>query len=136
MAWMYYLSISNLFIVCSKKYQLMDLMIDNSKNRTSNPRDSTLHQQQTVTVKVRDHLPALGMRASCDELMDYIESLPYESVTVDFDTFTIASRSFVHQYLLRKERSRKMISEINLHPVIARMLETVKKQMEEPRLLR
>ncbi len=85
----------------------------------------------STVVRVKDHLPVLAMRAACDELFNYIESLPVENVIVDFDTFTIASRSFIHQYLLRKERSNKKISEINLHPVIARMLSVVKKQIEE-----
>ncbi|PSN90436.1 hypothetical protein B9Q03_06850 [Candidatus Marsarchaeota G2 archaeon OSP_D] len=82
-------------------------------------------------VRVKDHLPVLAVRAACDELFNHTESLPADNVVADFDTFTIASRSFIHQYLLRKERSNKKISEINLHPVIARMLSVVKKQIEE-----
>ena len=82
-------------------------------------------------VKVKDHISALAMRAACDKLFNYIESLPTDSVTVDFDTFSIASRSFIHQYLMRKAQSKKRINEINLHPFLDRMFYTVKRQIEE-----
>lgn len=83
-----------------------------------------------VNVRVKDHISALAMRAHCDKLFDYIESLPEDSITVDFDTFSIASRAFIHQYLMRKAQSNKRIIEINLHPFLAKMLDTIKMQIE------
>ena len=83
-----------------------------------------------VNVRVKDHISALAMRAHCDKLFDYIESLPEDSITVDFDTFSIASRAFIHQYLMRKSKSSKRVNEINLDPFLARMFEIVKRQIE------
>lgn len=90
---------------------------------------------KTVKVYIKDHLIALGMRASCDKLFDYIESLPAEHIIVDFSGFNTASRSFIHQYLLRKEKSSKKIEEINLSPTIEGLFGVVKMQMNRPRII-
>ena len=89
-----------------------------------------MNRYGTHIVKVKEHIPSLAMRAQCDKLFDYIESLPADSITVDFDTFSIASRAFIHQYLMRKSKSSKRINEINLDPFLARMLDTIKRQIE------
>ncbi|MEM2857249.1 MAG: hypothetical protein QW416_09130 [Candidatus Nitrosocaldaceae archaeon] len=88
-------------------------------------------------VRVKDHLLALSIRANCDKLFDYIESLPEEHVIVDFSGFDMASRSFIHQYLLRKAdiSKKKRIEEINLSPTLEGLFRIVKKQIEEPRIV-
>ncbi|MEM2857216.1 MAG: hypothetical protein QW416_08965 [Candidatus Nitrosocaldaceae archaeon] len=88
-------------------------------------------------VRVKDHLLALSIRANCDKLFDYIESLPEDHIIVDFSGFNTASRSFIHQYLLMKANSSKKerIEEINLSPTIEGLFRIVKKQIEEPRIV-
>jgi len=89
----------------------------------------------TARVKVKDHLLRLSLRETCDELFRYIESLPEGHIIVDFEGFDYCSRSFVHQYLMNKEKSSKRIEEVNMSRFIADMFSVVKRQIERARSL-
>jgi hypothetical protein len=47
-------------------------------------------------------------------------------VQIDFSGVSSISRSFAHQYLQRKNESKKIIKEINLSENIARMFDAVR----------
>ncbi|MEM4275780.1 MAG: hypothetical protein QW776_03935 [Candidatus Nitrosocaldus sp.] len=90
----------------------------------------------TSRIRVKDYILTLSIRANCDKLFDYIESLPDDHIIVDFSGFDIASRSFIHRYLLRKTNIRnKKIEEINLSHIIEGLFRIVKKQIEEPMIV-
>ncbi|GBC73850.1 hypothetical protein HRbin04_01257 [archaeon HR04] len=93
------------------------------------------NNSNVVVIRLKDRVPRLDMRITCNKLFDYIESLPNTNIIVDFTGFDIATRSFIHQYIIRKEKSEKRIEEINLSPTIEGLFKIVKKQIEEPRIL-
>jgi hypothetical protein len=87
----------------------------------------------TTTVKVKEHIPNLAWRIQCDALFRYIESLPAERIIVDFEGFDCCSRSFVHQYLMNKEKSSKRIEETNMSRFLTDMFSVVRRQIERAR---
>ncbi len=88
----------------------------------------------TARVKVKDRLLRLSLRETCDDLFRYIESLPEKHIIVDFEGFDYCSRSFVHQYLMNKEKSNKRIEEVNMSRFLTDMFSVVKRQIERARL--
>ncbi len=81
-------------------------------------------------VKVKDHLLRLSLRENCDDLFRYIESLPEKHVIVDFEGFDYCSRSFMHQYIMNKEKSGKVIEEVNMSRFLTDMFNVVKRQID------
>lgn len=80
-----------------------------------------IHLKRTIA-------PYLAFRASADRLFDKIESDPRNSVVVDFSGIETITRSFAHQYAIRKQASRKTISEIR----ITRKIKAVMRLSIEP----
>ena len=58
--------------------------------------------------------PYLALRASADKLFDKIESSSSKEIVVDFSGIEAITRSFAHQYAIRKESSSKRISEVKI----------------------
>ena len=58
--------------------------------------------------------PYLALRASADRLFDRIESSPNKEAVIDFSGIETITRSFAHQYALRKQSSQKNISEARI----------------------
>lgn len=85
---------------------------------------------RSPVVKVEAEIaPYLMLRGVADAFFDKLEAKSAESITLDFRNVHSISRSFAHQYLLRKEASRKQIIEINVEKNVAKMLELVKSQI-------
>lgn len=70
--------------------------------------------------------PRLGLRISCDRLFDRISSMDAD-IVIDFAGVETISRSFAHQYLLRKKelKDRIRITEVNMPDNIKRMFDVV-----------
>ncbi len=83
-----------------------------------------------ITDKISKHL---GLRNVCDDFMDYIESLEADNITIDFEGVVTISRSFAHQYIIRKRKSKKIINEINLADNIKKMFDIVKESIDNPK---
>lgn len=75
----------------------------------------------------------LVFRISCNALFDELETLEDNEIVIDFSNVKTISRSFAHQYLIRKSTSNKIIREENLPDNINKMLEIVKMQLDKPR---
>lgn len=58
--------------------------------------------------------PYLALRASADRLFDKIESSSCKEVVIDFSGIEAITRSFAHQYSIRKQSSPKSISEVKV----------------------
>ncbi len=78
-----------------------------------------------VSERIADNL---GTRRAADELFEFVEAAPQESVTLDFKGVTFMSRSFAHQYLTNKKNADKKILEKNIASVVKKMIAVVKKQ--------
>lgn len=73
----------------------------------------------------------LALRQNADDLFDYIESSPTEEIIFDFTGVTSISRSFAHQYTLRKNQCNKKITETGESVEVERVFEFAKKQREK-----
>jgi len=67
----------------------------------------------------------LALRLTADSLFNEIEDLKTETVVIDFSSIHFISRSFAHQYLRRKNDSKKQISEVNMNTSVQEMLRMV-----------
>jgi hypothetical protein len=61
---------------------------------------------------------------TCAILEREIFNIPYDEICIDFSNIKSLSPAFVNQYLLRKYRSEKMISEVNISPDLEELMGT------------
>ena len=90
------------------------------------------HQKIKMSSMFSDNL---ALRQNANDLFDYIESLPEKEIIFDFECVTSMSRSFAHQYALRKNQCTKEITEVGKSIEVIRMFEFVKKQREKKPLI-
>ncbi|MDG7037371.1 MAG: hypothetical protein JRN53_02980 [Nitrososphaerota archaeon] len=76
--------------------------------------------------------PNLILRQNADDFFDEMERDNISAVIIDFAGVTSISRSFAHQYLLRKGISPKAVKEINVPQNIERMFNLVKRASSLP----
>ena len=76
--------------------------------------------------------PNLGLRFQADRFMDSVESPQDPIVIISFREVESISRSFAHQYLLRKKKSRKKIIEQDIPPHIKKMFDIVVNAEKNP----
>jgi len=82
------------------------------------------------TIRLKDAIAHnLAFRHSADRLFDCIDSLENTNVVIDFCGVYTASRSFMHQFLRRLERSdNRNIHCVNVPESVEKMLGMVKRQ--------
>ena len=68
----------------------------------------------------------LSLRHSANTFFDYIESLEDKELIIDFKGIKSISRSFAHQYMLRKQESDKIIKETNVLEDVQKMFSVIK----------
>ncbi len=73
----------------------------------------------------------LALRDSARKFFIKIESAPEKEITVDFRNVHSISRSFAHEYVTRKNKSNKLIKEINVPYNIRKMFEVVEEPKEK-----
>ncbi|MBI5225643.1 DUF4325 domain-containing protein [Candidatus Micrarchaeota archaeon] len=79
-----------------------------------------------VTIVLKEFVASdLALRDSADRLFDNVESVKSMKVTLDFAGIESITRSFAHQYRVRKESARKQILETNVPTVVSRMFVVV-----------
>ena len=77
----------------------------------------------------------LAFRQNADDLFDYANLLPERKIIFDFTGITSMSRSFAHQYGIKKKECTKKIIETGKSDDINRMFELVKKHREKKPLI-
>ena len=80
-----------------------------------------------VKEKIADNLVT---RNSADKLFDYINSQRDKTIILDFKSLKFATRSFMHEYLLKKSDTRKKITERNMSKELYKMLKIVSESEE------
>jgi hypothetical protein len=70
--------------------------------------------------------PDLMFRGVADTFFDELEQNEVKKVVLDFAGVKSISRSFAHQYIVRRRSSRKEITETNVSRDVSRMLELAK----------
>lgn len=79
------------------------------------------------TIKIKNKIGQnLALRASANELFDYIDSLQNMNFIVDFEDVYTTSRSFIQQFVTRMEHCTNQITLINEPYNIKKMFEIVK----------
>ena len=76
----------------------------------------------------------LALRDSANRFFDYIEKLSNDSLTISFAGIKSISRSFAHQYVIRKQQSVKEIMDVNVPESVARMFDVVSHPSEKFKL--
>jgi hypothetical protein len=69
----------------------------------------------------------LALRQNANDLFDYVESLSEGDILFDFTGVTSMSRSFAHQYLLRKKTCKKEITELGKAFDVKKMFDIAEK---------
>ena len=74
--------------------------------------------------------PNLMLRGVADIFFDQLEKVNPESYVIDFKGVESISRSFAHQYCVRKSRSTKKFVEINMPENVVKMMNLVVSAMQ------
>jgi len=78
-------------------------------------------------IRVVDILsPDLALRANARRLFELVESRAEDEVVLDFAGVETIGRSFAHEYVVRRDSSRKRVTEVNVPENVRRMLDIVK----------
>ena len=84
-------------------------------------------------LSIRKNISAdLALRSFADRFFQYLNSLDQEKIIVDFSGIRSMSRSFAHEYCIKKRESKKMISEIKVPDNIMKMFSIVKESGRKP----
>ncbi len=75
----------------------------------------------------------LATRRAADELFDFVATMPQKIVILNFKSVESVTRSFAHEYILKKKETDKKIVEKNLPSGIKMMFTLVSKQKDGPR---
>jgi hypothetical protein len=77
-------------------------------------------------VRIRDESsPDLAFRDSALEFFKKLENMREKEIQIDFSNIQSISRSFAHEYIVRKTQSTKDITEINLPDNVEKMFRVV-----------
>jgi STAS-like domain of unknown function (DUF4325) len=63
----------------------------------------------------------LALRNIADSFFDKVETMPEQKIQIDFSNVFSITRSFAHQYILRRKKSQKIITEINVPENVEKM---------------
>lgn len=80
--------------------------------------------------------PRLGFRDSAKDFFHMINQLPEDIIEIDFTDVKFMSRSFAHEYIQQKKKSRKTILENNISENVHAMFQAVKKSIRNPHKLK
>lgn len=69
--------------------------------------------------------PDLATRNGCDNMFKLIEQSQDANITLDFSMVSSISRSFAHEYIMKKKLSSKTVSEVHVPVSVKKMLEFV-----------
>lgn len=88
-------------------------------------------------IKIKDNIGQnLSIRASANELFDYIESFQNMNFIVDFKDVCTTNRSFAQQFVIRMEQCPNQINLINEPNNIKQMFEIVKTPIDKEIIIR
>lgn len=79
----------------------------------------------------------LFLRETANQLFDSLEKMvEQKTIVLDFSNVRTMSRSFAHQYIIRKQKTNKMITEANQAPAVIQMFEYVTRAASKPVVIR
>jgi uncharacterized protein DUF4325 len=91
--------------------------------------------QNAKIVRVSEAIaPDLMLRVVAEAFFDEIERSEAKTLILDFTGVRSVSRSFAHQYAIRKKTSKKHLIEANASQEMARMFELVNRNQQASRM--
>lgn len=77
-------------------------------------------------IHIKDEiLSDLALRDMADSFFDQLEIMPEDNIQIDFSNICSISRSFAHQFITRKNTTRKTITEINMPENVQKMFRVI-----------
>ncbi len=67
----------------------------------------------------------LATRRAADELFDFVEASPNKTIILNFKSIVFVSRSFAHEYILKKGEASKKVIEKNMSTPVRKMFKMV-----------
>ena len=77
----------------------------------------------------------LALRDSADKFFDSLDSFEQDKIIIDFSEIKSISRSFAHQYHLRKNMSKKTIKDVNVPVDVRKMFRIVSNPRPKTQLI-
>lgn len=88
--------------------------------------------KSAINVMIKEQISVdLALRDSVDIFFDYLDSIPQKEIVVDFNSVKSISRSFAHEYITRKNHSKKSITETNVPDNVKKMFYVVEQPAEK-----
>jgi len=88
-----------------------------------------MYDDKPISIRIKDIVSSdLALRDSADTFFDKIELKKNRIIEIDFSDIVSISRSFAHQYIIRKNKSRKTIVEVNIPDTIVKMFRIIEMQ--------
>jgi hypothetical protein len=114
------------WLICEIRKLGIEVVVKDNLNRLMFTAKVSVFEQSSIRIKDVISLD-LALRDSANSFFNLIERNNFADVVqIDFSGVSSISRSFAHQYLQRKNESKKIIKEINLSESIARMFDVVR----------
>ena len=80
------------------------------------------------TIRLSAAMATLSLRSNADMLWDAIEKAKETEIVADFKGVELMSRSFAQQYVMRKKKTRKRVTEVHIAEDIKKMFDMVKRK--------
>lgn len=88
-----------------------------------------------MKVRIKDKLSVdLALRDAADLFFDDLEKMKID-IEVDFSDIRSISRSFAHQYLVRKKQNSRRVTEVNMPENVIKMFDIVSKSRQKSNIL-
>lgn len=89
--------------------------------------------EKIIYLKINEIIaPKLGFRDSAETFFQELEEIEQDIIKLDFKGVKFISRSFAHEYLQQKKKSKKHIIETNLPTKVVNMFDYVKNSIKNP----
>ena len=90
---------------------------------------------KTIEVKIKDSInSSLEMNSVASTFFEEINSLPEDEIKISFENVIFMSRSFAQEYVYQKNKTEKIIKEINIPEEVNPVLEIVEKSFNQAKL--
>ena len=90
---------------------------------TSNDREKKIKLEKIISKN-------LIFRDTANKLFDNIDNFNATIIFIDFNKIQSITRSFAHQYLINKRKSKKNIIDVNISPDVQNMFKLIEKTIK------
>ncbi len=88
-----------------------------------------------MRVRIKDKISVdLALRDAADSFFDELDAMKID-IEIDFSDIRSISRSFAHQYMLRKKQTLSRIIELNMTENVEKMFNVVSKSRQKSNIL-